>query len=206
MQRNSGCSVSPEATVSPVLPSSWVLKQIHRLSVPCKALKEKSSCAEAKGKPLLDSTGARTSCPHLGLQNSPEKGRTMKKEALPMVSCSPQRFPQPFYCLEEEEREPWREELAKVFNILHLAWSSRFPKIFKNNCRDVYPRPRAKGRLRRGFQGEAAQGREHQHVDWAWSWGGCSWGPGGFLLQPPFGMGGPGSDPVAAAVGLREGS
>lgn len=51
-----------------------------------------------------------------------------KKNPLRMVSCYPQRFPQPFYCLKEEEREPWREELAKVFNISTSCMELKVPK------------------------------------------------------------------------------
>lgn len=77
----------------------------------CNMLK---ALSRTRGKPFLASTAAKVS-PQLP-QSSPQPSRTIKK-ALHMVSCAPQPFPQQLYCLEEEEREPWREERAKVFNV-----------------------------------------------------------------------------------------
>lgn len=140
VNRNSVCSVSPELSVSPVL-----------LSQTGPTAHLPSFCA------LQDTTGVMRR-PKANLSLTPleprfhpvtssyrtlPKRQNNEKKSLAHGELLPQQFPQQFYCLKEEEREPWREELAKVCNISTSCMELKVPKIFKNNCRDVYPRPKA---------------------------------------------------------------
>lgn len=103
------------------------------------------SGAEPKGSSELSLTPPQPGS-HRGpflLQSSPEKGRKRgEKKAVPVVSCCPQRFPQRFIAWRKKSVNPGGKNLPKRLTHLYLSQSKRFPKIFKNNCGDVYSGPK----------------------------------------------------------------
>lgn len=91
------------------------------------------SGAEPKGSSELSLTPPQPGS-HRGpflLQSSPEKGRKRgqkKKKSSARGELLSSAIPTAFYCLEEEEREPWREELAKAFNTFISLTEQKVPK------------------------------------------------------------------------------
>lgn len=81
------------------------------------------------------------------------------------MSCAPQPFPQQLYCLKEEEREPWREERAKVFNVSTSCVELKLPKKSLKISAGLFVQG-----LRRGWGG----------LGYDWKWGTEGGGAGAF--------------------------
>lgn len=129
--RGGQCCPIPGST--PQVCGSSAAARTRPQAQPAAGAGRQKSSAEPEGSSELSLTSPQPGS-HRGpflLQNSPEKGRKRekkKKESIAHSELLSSAIPTAFYCPEEEEREPWKGELAKAFNVFTSLTEQKVPK------------------------------------------------------------------------------